>query len=106
MGESPVRETSGEDHFASEAMVARSKPCFPESNSGPRNAAGNPAVAVLMFVIGKGLLARISQSGDFSPTFCAFGPTPFLGPFLPGRGLKKVLMENSLQGGIFLRGDK
>ena len=44
-------------------------------------------VAVLMFVIGKGLLARISQSADFFPTFCAFGPTPFRGPFLPGRGL-------------------
>ena len=72
---------------------------FPESNSGPRNAAGNPAVAVLVPVIGKGLLARISQSGDFFPTFCAFGPTPFRGPFLPGRGLKtnqnsnRVLIE-------------
>ena len=64
---------------------------FPESNSGPRNAAGNPAVAVLVPVIGKGLLARISQSGDFFPTFCAFGPTPFRGPFLPGRGLKRPL---------------
>ena len=63
---------------------------FPESNSGPRNAAGNPAVAVLVPVIGKGLLARISQSGDFFPTFCAFGPTPFRGPFLPGRGLKSI----------------
>ena len=63
---------------------------FPESNSGPRNAAGNPAVAVLVSVIGKGLLARISQSGDFPPTYCSFGPTPEVapfGPFLPGRGL-------------------
>ena len=44
-----------------------------------------------MFVIGKGLLARISQSGDFFPTFWPFGPTPeiaLFGPFLPGRGLK------------------
>ena len=64
---------------------------FSESNSGPRNAAGNPAVAVLVSVIGKGLLARISQSDDFFPTFCSFGPTPeiaLFGPFLPGRGLK------------------
>ena len=74
---------------------------FPESNSGPRNAAGNPAVAVLVSVIGKGLLARISQSGDFFPTFCSFGPTPeiaLFGPFLPGRGLKKKVKEEVERG--------
>ena len=51
---------------------------FPESNSGPRNSAGNPAVAVLVSVIGKGLLARISQSGDFSPRFAHSAQLHFL----------------------------
>ena len=48
-----------------------------------------------MFVIGKGLLARISQSGDFFPTFWPFGPTPFRGPFLPGRGLKATIKNQN-----------
>ena len=52
-----------------------------------------------MFVIGKGLLARISQSGDFPPTFWPFGPTPeiaLFGPFLPGRGLKSPAGTNQI----------
>ena len=58
-----------------------------------------------MSVIGKGLLARISQSGDFFPTFCSFGPTPeiaLFGPFLPGRGLKEGTQKTSLVANYFV----